>query len=84
VPISRPTEFLEEPPRPTSEKRRNGETGIRTGVAESGSRARGVYYSRGDGVKRDVIVNIFAASALSLNTMALVQLSWFEPTSALR
>lgn len=43
----------------------------------------GVYYSRGDGVKRDVIMNIFAASALSLKTMAVVQLSRFEPTSDL-
>jgi len=46
--------------------------------------AGGVYYSRGDGVKRGVIVNIFAASALSLKTMAVVQLSRFEPTSAPR
>lgn len=48
----------------------------------SGGREGGpLYYSRGDGVKRDVIVNIFAASALSLKTMAVVQLSRFEPTS---
>lgn len=72
--------FLEEASRPDGRKRRNGET-----VTGSGIRAApgGVYYSRDDGVKRGVIVNIFAASALSLKTMAVVQLSRFEPTSAL-
>jgi len=60
-------------------RRRNGET-----MSREDGMAGGVYYSRGDGVKRGVIVNIFAASALSLKTMAVVQLSRFEPTSAPR
>lgn len=84
MPVSRATlNFREDAPRPDGRKRRNGETVDRPKEGRAGP-ARGVYYSRDDGVKRDVIVNIFAASALSLKTMAVVQLSRFEPTSALR
>lgn len=81
MPISRAVDFRRRgSARPDGRKRRNGETGDwRGGRAAPG----GVYYSRDDGVKRGVIVNIFAASALSLKTMAVVQLSRLEPTSAL-
>lgn len=74
--------FLEETPRP-DERKSNVIT--KWGPEQEGVRGRrGVYYLRDDGVKRGIIVNIFAASALSFKTMAVVQLSRFEPTLALR
>lgn len=55
--------FLEEAPR---QNERKSDVITKWGL-EQGARDRraagDVYYSRGDGVKRDVIVNIFAASA---------------------
>jgi len=79
VPISSTIEFPRRSPATERVKKRNGDQSRARDERETGD----VYYSRGDGVKRDVIVNIFAASALSLKTMAVVQLSRFKPTSAL-